>query len=122
MNFLDLKSHNIAPVSVRASLVGIRPEHLRFCPLGTGLCDAEVAFFEELGAETLVHLRCQNGEKYILRLESATPPPALATSVGLTAAEKYRFFFDNNGKRLKIEALLQPHKFITANGLQMAFS
>ncbi len=84
----------------RTALVGIRPEHLRFCPSGTGLCDVEVAFFEELGAETLVHLNARDGEKYILRLESETPPPALGTNIGLTTTKRHRFFFDDEGKRL----------------------
>jgi sn-glycerol 3-phosphate transport system ATP-binding protein len=110
MNFLALSSSNTAPLSLMqsggktsstaAAVVGIRPEHLRFCPPGEGLCDAEVAFFEELGAETLVHLHAAGEIKYILRLESAIPPLALGTRVGLTAADQYRFFFDGQGRRL----------------------
>jgi hypothetical protein len=57
-------------------------------------------FFEELGAETLVHLHSANGEKYILRRESDTSPPALGSRVGLTADQEHRFFFDSAGRRL----------------------
>jgi len=84
-----------------AALIGIRPEHLRLCPPGSGLCDAEVAFFEELGAGTLVHLRTRSLENYILRMESAHAPPALASTVGLTAAAEHRFFFDQQGRRIQ---------------------
>jgi sn-glycerol 3-phosphate transport system ATP-binding protein len=112
MNFLDIKNNPAMTPSGRvtpevlevsshgAAQVGVRPEHLQFCAPGAGLCDAEVAFFEELGAETLVHLHSANGEKYILRRESDTSPPALGSRVGLTADQEHRFFFDSAGRRL----------------------
>ena len=112
MNFLSIGSEHsiIVPPTATQSVtgvplgqavkVGIRPEHLRFCQAGSGICDADVAFFEELGAETLVHLQAGQGEKYILRLESAISPPPLGTRIGVTAADEHRFFFDGNGIRL----------------------
>lgn len=117
MNFLSLHNDKSALVTTKirpadsdtpldkVPLVGIRPEHLRLCPPGTGLCDAEVAFYEELGAETLVYLKSGMSEQYILRLESSSSFPFLGTKVGLTAAEKHRFFFDDQGKRLLNVAL-----------------
>ncbi len=113
MNFLDIQNDPAVTGSGRVTaevmdvssygtaLVGVRPEHLRFCEPGEGLCDAEVAFFEELGAETLVHLHSSKGRKYILRCESDTPPPVLGTQVGLTATQEYRFFFDSAGRRVQ---------------------
>jgi sn-glycerol 3-phosphate transport system ATP-binding protein len=105
MNFIALSDQNATQTEIDAftngaTMVGIRPEHLQFCQPGLGICDAEVAFFEELGAETLVHLSSQQGEKYILRLESSIPPPALGTKVGLISTDQHRFFFDAEGKRL----------------------
>jgi sn-glycerol 3-phosphate transport system ATP-binding protein len=112
MNFLRLQGeHSIAdPQNLEqsggkafpaaAALVGIRPEHLRCCPPGRGICDARVAFFEELGAETLVHLCSSSGDKHILRLESAVAPPELGSEIGLTAEERHRLFFDQQGRRL----------------------
>lgn len=102
MNFFALDSNASATTSTpeAVKLVGIRPEHLRFCPPGAGICDAEVAFFEELGAETLVHLLTGQGDRYILRMDSDTSPPSLGTTVGLSATEQHRFFFDDDGKRI----------------------
>lgn len=121
MNFLtsgsitrkDGSANNTQPetaaIPVETALLGIRPEHMHFCPPGSGLCDAEVAFFEELGAETLVHLESVAGEKFILRLESGSPSPALGTKVGLTAARQHRFFFDGEGRRLLCSAQPEEH-------------
>lgn len=107
MNFLTGrgKSAMIEPGATRqgssvaspgpAIQTSIRPEHLRCCAPGTGLCDAEVAFFL-MNLARKPWCTCV----YILRLENATPPPALGTRVGLTAASRHRFFFDPQGRRL----------------------
>jgi sn-glycerol 3-phosphate transport system ATP-binding protein len=96
MNFFHCADEENSSVST----VGIRPEHLQFCLPGTGVCDAEVAFFEELGAESLVHLRSDRDEKFILRLESGEDTPALGEKVGLTGSQKHRFYFDGDGRRV----------------------
>jgi len=96
MNFFAMKEEK----SSAASFVGIRPEHLQFCPLGTGVCDAEIAFFEELGAETLAHLISSGQEKFILRLESGHTAPQLGEQVGLTSSAQHRFYFDRQGRRV----------------------
>ncbi|MFV0437368.1 MAG: sn-glycerol-3-phosphate ABC transporter ATP-binding protein UgpC [Desulfopila sp.] len=101
MNFFavaDLSSRFAFPATTEQ--VGIRPEHLRICAAGAGLCDTTVAFFEELGCESLIHLLSHSGDKYILRQESANPAPQPGAVVGLTCAEKTCFFFGGDGKRL----------------------
>lgn len=101
MNFFALDDKKSANFPKNAVQIGIRPEHLEFCSPGAGICNAKVAFFEELGAETLIHLHSVNDERYILRLESETTTPELGEEVELTSAPQHRFYFDDEGRRVE---------------------
>ena len=80
--------------------VGIRPEHAELVPDGGGKLCGRLAFAEALGAETLLHLRLENGEMFTLRQDSTRPVPAEGSSCALDWPESRQLVFDAEGKRL----------------------
>jgi sn-glycerol 3-phosphate transport system ATP-binding protein len=97
------KSGSIARFDLpdQAVLVGIRPEHLRFCQPGSGMFDAGIRFTEALGAETLVHLRNTSAEDIVVRLVSTEQPPEPGVTVGVEGEAGHLFLFDKEGNRLR---------------------
>ncbi|MCE0504073.1 MULTISPECIES: sn-glycerol-3-phosphate ABC transporter ATP-binding protein UgpC [unclassified Roseivivax] len=64
--------------------IGVRPEHLSIVEgAGAGQLGATVANAEPLGAETLVHVRLENGSLLTVRQDGAAPIPAEGTGIGL---------------------------------------
>ncbi len=80
--------------------VGIRPEHLRLCPQGTGMFNATVRFTEALGAEANIHLKNHNNEDLIVRQVSIEQPPDPGVVMGIESDADHVFLFDKEGDRL----------------------
>ncbi|SMX48572.1 ABC transporter ATP-binding protein [Maliponia aquimaris] len=81
-----------------AALVGIRPEHLSLA--ATGRLTARVVYAEALGAETLVHLRTQDGTQITVRQDAADPIPHEGAESALAWDPAVEMRFDKAGKRL----------------------
>ena len=92
-NFIDG-----ALLGSQAGRIGIRPEHIELAD--TGLLMATVGYSEALGAETLVHLRAQDGSQITIRQDAALPIPHEGESRGVTWDEAHVMRFDQSGARL----------------------
>jgi sn-glycerol 3-phosphate transport system ATP-binding protein len=73
---------------------------MRLADAGEGRLNAQAAFCEVLGAETLVHLRCVDGTQVTVRQDAAKAIPEEGTNVGLTWAGPNEMRFDSNGQRI----------------------
>ena len=62
-----------------------------------------VKFTEILGAETLIHLKNQNAEDLIIRLDRTDQLPEIGSVKGLTSEAKDVFLFDKEGNRLNAQ-------------------
>ncbi|TCP43311.1 ABC transporter ATP-binding protein [Rhodovulum marinum] len=87
-NFLDP-----AAVGGQGARLGIRPEHMRIGPAGSGRITARVLDAEPLGAETLIHTRLPSGDLLTIRQDGAAPIPGEGDEIGLAweAADEMRF-------------------------------
>ncbi|SNS90649.1 ABC transporter ATP-binding protein [Tropicimonas sediminicola] len=93
-NFLDAGRVGGGPAGAQ---VGIRPEHVR---LGaTGKLAATVAYAEALGAETLVHLRTEDGAAITVRQDAGEPIPAEGASLHLDWSPEHQMVFGADGRR-----------------------
>ena len=79
-----------------AKTIGIRPEHVEVVAAGEGDLQANVAFCEALGADTLVHAALVDGEIVIARGESE--PMETGHAIGLRLPAEQRVAFDASGK------------------------
>ena len=80
-------------------ILGIRPEHLRITSSGEGWT-AQVEAIEMLGAERLIYVRIGD-EPATVRIDEATPPPAVGATVHLSPrADKVHAFDATTHKRL----------------------
>ena len=80
--------------------IGIRPEHIRLTDPGAGVRDGHVAWTEPLGAESLVHLRLQDGQTITVRQEGHRPLPEQGAAQGLAWDETQAMRFDIDGQRV----------------------
>ncbi len=77
--------------------IGVRPEHIRISD--TGVLTATVGYAEALGAETLVHLRAEDGSQITVRQDASLPIPAEGETRTLTWGEAHIMRFGENGIR-----------------------
>lgn len=78
--------------------IGVRPEHIRISD--SGLLTATVGYAEALGAETLVHLRAQDGSQITVRQDASLPIPNEGETRALSWGETHIMRFGENGVRL----------------------
>ncbi|MCR8550337.1 sn-glycerol-3-phosphate ABC transporter ATP-binding protein UgpC [Salipiger sp. P9] len=82
-------------------MLGIRPEHLTLGAAGAGRIDGRAVSIEPLGAETLVHLRLEDGTAVTVRQEGTAELPAEGAEAGLSWATGEEMRFDDAGRRLR---------------------
>ncbi|MCV6592151.1 MAG: sn-glycerol-3-phosphate ABC transporter ATP-binding protein UgpC [Silicimonas sp.] len=92
-NFLDA-----ALVGEQGGRIGIRPEHIRLD--AAGRLTATVGYAEALGAETLVHLRTEDGTQITVRQDATLPIPGEGESRGLVWESASAMRFDAEGRRV----------------------
>ncbi len=95
-NFIDAA---LLGESAPVARVGIRPEHLRLIP--NGRLKGTVGYAEALGAETLVHLRLEDGAQITARQTAASPVPGEGETRGLDWDETDVMRFDAEGRRIE---------------------
>ncbi|MCC0034349.1 MAG: sn-glycerol-3-phosphate import ATP-binding protein UgpC [Hoeflea sp.] len=99
---MNVLSHDVRPGRGpldAGAVIGIRPEHIDLAAPGTGLLDADVAFCEPLGAETLVHCVTAAGDKIVVRIDGEVSLPADGSRVGLAIDPARILAFNAEGKR-----------------------
>ena len=77
--------------------IGVRPEHIRLAD--QGILQARVGYSEALGAETLVHLRAQDGSQITVRQDAGVPIPAEGETRSLSWDAQHVMRFDEEGAR-----------------------
>ena len=97
MNFLPpaLLGNEAVP---GAATLGIRAENLALVSPDAGRITGTVAFCEALGADTLVHIRLEDGTILIVR--SDREPLETGSVVGIHLSEDDVFGFDGDGRAL----------------------
>ncbi|GGE81276.1 sn-glycerol-3-phosphate import ATP-binding protein UgpC [Stappia taiwanensis] len=83
-----------------AKTVGVRPEHLSFCGEGQAAWSGELVIVEALGAETLAHVRLDDGEVIIVRLDGGRTAPVGESRVHVTCEADKLHFFGTDEKRI----------------------
>ncbi|MCA1296832.1 sn-glycerol-3-phosphate import ATP-binding protein UgpC [Stappia indica] len=83
-----------------AKTVGVRPEHLSFCGEGQAAWSGELVIVEALGAETLAHVRLDDGEVIIVRLDGGRTAPVGESRVHVTCEADKLHFFGADEKRI----------------------
>ena len=86
-------------VGLGAGQLGIRPEHLRLSP--DGPLAATVGYAEALGAETLVHMRTEDGTLITVRQDAGVTIPAEGAAQRLAWDEAAVMRFDDAGQRVR---------------------
>ena len=97
MNFLE--AGVLPDMPTGAHRVGIRPEQMEIVETGARL-QGDVLYAEALGAETLVHLRLDDGSTATVRQDAALPQPAEAARVGIGWSVDDQVLFDAQGRRV----------------------
>ncbi|MEM1386276.1 MAG: sn-glycerol-3-phosphate ABC transporter ATP-binding protein UgpC [Pseudomonadota bacterium] len=82
----------------RGGRIGVRPEHVRIAD--SGRISGVVGYAEALGAETLVHVRAQEGALLTVRQDAALPIPAEGATIHLEWDDSHVMRFGPNGHRL----------------------
>ncbi len=103
MNFFKAQSLQNGVVDA-VHTVGVRPEHAELCATEAGRIKGEVVFSEALGAETLVHLKTEDGDAAVVRLSGHDTIPSPGEPVALTWDETRRHLFDADGRRVEAAA------------------
>ena len=104
--FIGSPATNFLPAGVAgksgsgASRLGIRPEHARLCEPEGGLIQGRMTYAEALGAETLLHLRLQDGTLFTLRQGGTDPIPHEGEDCGISWEEHSQLLFLPDGRRL----------------------
>ncbi|MEJ5219196.1 sn-glycerol-3-phosphate ABC transporter ATP-binding protein UgpC [Cognatishimia sp. D5M38] len=76
--------------------VGIRPEHITFCDVGSGQCDGEVEVVEYLGADCFVFVNC--GPLGVLNVRvGGGETYEVGQKVGLSFQSEHVHFFSSDG-------------------------
>jgi len=101
--FIGSPATNFVPSgSIGVSLgktVGIRPEHIKLSEEPSRL-KARVAYCEALGAETLVHLRLDNGQLVTVRQGGHLPLPTEGTDLWMGWHDASMMVFGEDGRRI----------------------
>ncbi len=83
-----------------AAEVGVRPEHVRLGPAGTGRMQGAVAMVEHLGSDLFAHVAVEGvADRIVARLD-AEKTLARGEAVGIGFAEEHLHRFDSGGRRL----------------------
>lgn len=91
-NFIDA-----ALLSGNGGRIGVRPEHIEISE--TGSLTAKVGYAVALGAETLVHLRTDDGSQITVRQDASLPIPTEGDAIRLAWRDEHVMRFDSNGLR-----------------------
>ncbi|MGI9390276.1 MAG: sn-glycerol-3-phosphate ABC transporter ATP-binding protein UgpC [Boseongicola sp.] len=91
-NFLDAKRIGRGEEGFQ---IGIRPEHISISD--AGVVEGNVLYAEPLGAETLVHVRGQDGAQITVRQDGALPIPHEGAGVALAWSDTDEMIFDASG-------------------------
>ena len=78
--------------------IGIRPEHVRI--VDAGKLSGMVGYSEALGAETLVHVRAEDGSQITVRQDASVPIPSQGRTISLEWDEAQVMRFGEDGRRL----------------------
>ncbi|MEM8916235.1 MAG: sn-glycerol-3-phosphate ABC transporter ATP-binding protein UgpC [Pseudomonadota bacterium] len=81
------------------SKVGIRPEHLNLVAEDQTDLAGMVVYSEPLGAETLVHMKLQQGEDITVRQDGALPIPVEGARCGISWDPSDQMVFSADGRR-----------------------
>jgi sn-glycerol 3-phosphate transport system ATP-binding protein len=80
-----------------AAAIGIRPEHLELCEPGAARLKGTLRHLEALGAETLLHLRLENGEELTMRHYGSASPPGPGEKCFVSYDDNDLWLFDAAG-------------------------
>jgi sn-glycerol 3-phosphate transport system ATP-binding protein len=97
-NFLPPASVGVQTSGV--ARIGVRPEHIDVKDSGEGLTDARVVYAEPLGAETLIHMKLDDGTPLTVRRDGALSIPTENSLLGLTWQKDVQMEFGSRGQRL----------------------
>ncbi len=103
--FIGSPATNFLPANVAgdlgkgASLLGVRPEHSQVCTVGEGQVRGRMTYAEALGAETLLHIRLDDGTLFTLRQDGTAPIPSEGEECGVTWDESHQLTFRQDGRR-----------------------
>ncbi len=97
-NFLP--AHMAGSDDTRAKQLGIRPEHSRLCPSGEARIHGHMTYAEALGAETLLHVRLNDGTLFTVRQDGTDLIPSEGENCGIAWERDHQFLFDGDGRRL----------------------
>ncbi|APZ53670.1 ABC transporter ATP-binding protein [Salipiger abyssi] len=103
--FIGSPPTNFLPASrfggTEGEQLGIRPEHLSLVAPGEGRIAGRVISVEPLGAETLVHLRLEDGTDVTVRQEGGAEAPGEGMEAGLRWESAAEMRFDAEGRRMR---------------------
>jgi sn-glycerol 3-phosphate transport system ATP-binding protein len=95
-----LAAQRTASAAGRELTVGVRPEHLVPCEADAANLAGVVEMVEQLGADSLVHVR-RGGETIVVRVAHGTAP-AVGAPISLAASSSHVFTFDTaSGQRIR---------------------
>ncbi|MFZ7089989.1 sn-glycerol-3-phosphate ABC transporter ATP-binding protein UgpC [Primorskyibacter sp. 2E233] len=94
-NFIDAAALGRGP---KGAQLGVRPEHMHLSD--SGPLAGTVAYAEPLGAETLVHLRANDGTQVTIRQDSDHPIPIEGSATFADWEAKSEMLFGPDGRRL----------------------
>ena len=86
-----IASNATLPENGATVTVGIRPQHLRVDPQGSGL---KVDLVEHLGGVTYIYLDATNGERIIVEASAEVDAPAYGSDVSVTFDDENVMLFD----------------------------
>ena len=80
--------------------IGVRPEHSAICAAGDGRAQARMTYAEALGAETLLHLRMNDGTLFTIRQEGVAAIPDEDEECGIDWDASRQLMFGMDGNRI----------------------
>ena len=91
-------SRPVLNVSIGSQLtMGIRPEHIKLCDLGSATIQANLEISEQLGSESYVYVETTAAEEITVRVDGEQPIAPRGTQVGLFIPPAKCHLFDNQG-------------------------
>ena len=91
-------SRPVLNVSIGSQLtMGIRPEHIKLCDLGSATIQANLEISEQLGSESYVYVKTTAAEEITVRVDGEQPIAPRGTQVGLFIPPAKCHLFDNQG-------------------------
>ena len=101
MNLMPVAALNLADTPNGTKHVGIRPEHIRIVPNGSGHVQGTVDVLEYLGADTFVVMDCADAGQVTVRVMGDVDLAPGDTAV-MNFAEPKLHFFNDNGQSLTL--------------------